>query len=269
MTQLADAADETADIDAGTEPADDIQEQTPEDRARIQGWRPKEEYNGPEDKWVSAEDFLKAGQERLPMLQQHNKRLSEVNRDLTKKLKQMEKVVDTLKGFEQRAYERALSDLKVRHEEAIEAGDVKAGKQVLEEIQSLKNGAEAIKAEPDDKPDLEGARQKLNDWIEASDWYMADKERTAYADMLAERMGAPHEHADGVDGWLAEMEEKVARKFAPKKPSMVNGGGNRAPAKKTGGYADLTPDEKSMAQRMEDMKIMTRDEYAKEILAAR
>ena len=33
-----------------------------EARARRQGWRPKEEYRGPEERWVPAQEFLERGE---------------------------------------------------------------------------------------------------------------------------------------------------------------------------------------------------------------
>lgn len=58
---------------------------TPSDteaRARAMGWRPKDEFRGPEEKWRSAEEFVKRGEDELPILRERLKdttrRLSEI-----------------------------------------------------------------------------------------------------------------------------------------------------------------------------------------------
>ncbi len=54
------------DVDAPDAEADRIV--ALETEARRQGWRPQEEYRGPAGQWRSAEDFLKRGQDILPMV---------------------------------------------------------------------------------------------------------------------------------------------------------------------------------------------------------
>jgi hypothetical protein len=61
-------------------------EQAPPDtevRARTMGWVPKEEYKGNPDNWRDANEFVRRGEEILPIVQERN-------RDLTRRLTELE-----------------------------------------------------------------------------------------------------------------------------------------------------------------------------------
>lgn len=56
--------------------ADETVEQTVEEKARVMGWRPKEEYKG-EAPWIDAQTFVERGETLLPIVNASNKRLRE------------------------------------------------------------------------------------------------------------------------------------------------------------------------------------------------
>ena len=77
-----------------------------EDRAREQGWKPKEEYEGDPSKWVSAETFVAKGE------------LIDRIEALGKKLKDSEKTINLLKEHHARVkeseFKNAVAFLKAR-----------------------------------------------------------------------------------------------------------------------------------------------------------
>src|SRR5438874_1204309 len=84
------------------------------------------------------------------------------------------------------------------------------------------------------KVDPVQARKELNEWIGDNDWYVLDDTKRKYADLQADLMGPAIEWDGGQKAWLDELGKRVDRKFAEKKPSPVNGGGNR-PGSASGG----------------------------------
>src|SRR2546425_12464119 len=88
------------------------------DEARTDGWKPKEQFHGPEDQWVDAETFVKRGREINPILRKNNERLQREIADLRQKLDgtttSLQRVQEYHAKLETRAYERALKDLKAQ-----------------------------------------------------------------------------------------------------------------------------------------------------------
>jgi hypothetical protein len=64
-----------------------------ETAARDMGWRPKDEFKGPEDKWVDAGEYLRRGQEVLPIVRADNRRLRDSLSAHEKELKELKDVV--------------------------------------------------------------------------------------------------------------------------------------------------------------------------------
>lgn len=136
----------------GRPPPDDAALQA---RARRLGWRPREEFNGDPEKWVSHEEFLDRGVSdprvmlhNLETLDRRYERLERdfrtVNDQLGQHRKQQEEATELvrymstqLKTADQRAYERAKKDLEQKLEEAVETGDKAAFKQVQGELSEL------------------------------------------------------------------------------------------------------------------------------------
>ena len=105
-------------------------DETIEVQARAMGWVPKEEFKGDTDKWKSAEDFVKDGYEILPILRERTKKLSTKFDEVTQKLASTESTLQKLtehhKKVDQRAYDRAVAELKEQQRKAVENSDMAA-----------------------------------------------------------------------------------------------------------------------------------------------
>lgn len=241
------------------------EEQTDEDLARSLGWKPEDEFTD-KDKWVDAKTFLKAREENLGVAKASNKRLEQVNRDLARKLKRAEKMIEQVKGFEDRAYQRALSDLKAQQEQAVEDGDTAKFRALDKEIDELRGTAPKKETQPDD---ADHVREATTEWLADNKWYNEDLSKRAYADLQFDKLGG----VDGYDGTIEELLEEVNRRvgqrFKDEKPKINRvGGANgmRVPPKGDPTYASLSSEEKQMAQQMVKAGIFkSTDEYAKEL----
>lgn len=65
-----------------------------ETAARDMGWRPKDEFKGPEDKWVDAAEYLRRGQEVLPIVRADNRRLRDSLTAHEKEIKDLKAALD-------------------------------------------------------------------------------------------------------------------------------------------------------------------------------
>lgn len=246
-----------------TSPETEAQSEAPRDyeaEARKHGWTPREDFKGDPGKWVDAETFVKRADEFMPFLKKQN---SALKRELDDLRKEVKRASAYFTKAEERAYNRALAELEARHEEAVEAGDVVAAKRVMREVQQLQDE----KPIPEAKPEFDEAqaRRELNEWIERNDWYVTDDARRRYADFQAESMGPATEWPDGNKAWLEELERRVERKFAERKPVPVATSGSRPAASKGGKtYADLPAEAKRACDKFVAKGIIpNREAYVK------
>jgi len=251
----ADTSAETVEI-ADSSPA----QRDYEAEARQHGWTDKEAFKGDQSKWVDAETFIRRADEVMPFLKKQNDALKREMADLKQQFK---KASAHFEKSEQRAYERALTDLQARHTEAVETGDTVTANRLNDELADIKADIKAGK--PVAAPDPDQARRELNEWVEQNDWYVLDDAKRRYADLQADLMGPAAQWGGGQKDWLEQLSSRVAKKFADPKPSPVNGGGNRgAPAKGGKTYSDLPPEAKAACDKwMKSGLIKSREDYVK------
>ena len=243
-----------------------------EAEARSHGWTPKDDFKGDPTRWVDAETFVKRADEVMPFLKKQNAALK---REIDDMRRQQKKAADFFSKAEERAYNRAMTDLQAKMDEAVESGDRDAARKVLKDMDDLKSDftSERMEAEPKEKEDgpevVAQAQQAIRDWIDGSDWYFTDEKKTKYADMQSDLIikehGQLHKFPGGIDAALAEIDKRVQRKFAERPPVQTSGAGNRSGTGKTGrSYSDLPADAKRLCDKwVSQGLIKSREDYVK------
>jgi len=220
-----------------------------EGEARKMGWSPPEEFKGDPAKHVDAETFVKRGEEMMPFLKAQNKKL-------LARLDQAERTAKQAAEFfskaEQRAYERAVAEIRAEQEAAVESGDVAAHRAAADKLDKLDKPS-APTATEGIKP--EDAQEALIDWRRDNKWFGSNQLMTDYAEIEADRMlkagmmpGPEH---------LAKIREKVMAKFPEefedkggepeqRRRSAVDGG-NIIPPRRGGKTFNDLPSEAKMA----------------------
>jgi len=120
--------------------------------ARVNGWKPKDEFKGDPEKWAPAPVFVARGLENPAILADRNKvlaskldRLELQHRTATAQLEtKLNDAVSTvatmttmMRSAEQRAFERARRELKAERDKAVESGDTQTYQRVDREIEEL------------------------------------------------------------------------------------------------------------------------------------
>lgn len=154
-----------------------------EAKAREMGWKPKEEWDGDSERWMPAEEFV----ERNERLQKRADSIAQAEiKRLEGRISELQATINDLgqhmKKADQRAYQKALDDLKAQQREAVEQGDTKAYEQAERQMENLKKDVEAA--------DEAGGQQARPDadfraWHAENAWYDDDVEATVYADQIA------------------------------------------------------------------------------------
>lgn len=241
-----------------------------EEKAREMGWKPKEEWVGDDSGWMEADKFI----ERNDRLKERADGIAkEQITKLNGRIGELQKTIDGFRGMydkaEQKAYDRAMADLKAEQREAVASGNVKAFDDAEAKAKALQKEVD-VKAKdvsPDEVP-------AFNDWHRDNDWYGDNVEMSIYADQVA-RIVAPKlggEKANVNPEFYKRIGDEVRKKFPDqfenanrKKAIAVDGDGGGKPRKKTkNGYDDLPADAKQVCDRLVKQKLLTREQYCKD-----
>jgi len=250
-----------------------------ETKARRLGWVPKEEFRGDPDKHRSAEDFLKRGEEILPILQRDNKRLHENFGKVEKQLKETQETLQTYSEFAKKAaereYKKSLRELEAKLDAAIELADVSQARQLRKEIAELDGGEPVPAPKPDpvgevDKPAVD---PEVASWIEQNDWFNRSASLRTYA---VEEFGELEKRYPGKTKTelLAEVKQRTVDRFPdkfginPKREGVASvasptGDGARRKTGKT--YDDLPAEAKKACDKyVRTIPGYTKEKYVKD-----
>lgn len=240
------------DIQEGTQ--EEVVETNPvEEKARSTGWVNQEEWTeqgkNPDD-WVSAEVFVA----RAPMIERIEKQ--------GKLIKRMGQTLEQFKQHytrvEQASYEKALATLKQQRREALEAGELAVAEDIRDRMDEMKQTQPRNNEPP----------QEFLEWMAENPWYEDEPELKDYADFKAAQFAAKGvKQAD----LLPKVEEAVKKRF---KEHFSNPMRQTASAVETGGRASkpsatseykLTPEQRSMMNKLIADKVLTKEEYIRDI----
>lgn len=217
-------------------------------RARLMGWRPREEWKRDPSQWKSAEEFL-AGMDSPAVLADRYKNLETrsinterelqgVRAQLGEALTSLRDVTELTRNSEKRAYERAVRELQRKQDEAAATGDTatyQAAKTELEEVRKGEPKAPPVRTEADrpaggqptgQQPGQEPA--EVSAWKRDNPWYLTDNDMQAFADGVHINL-TRQQPGLTMSQNLAKVREMTARaypeKFGGERPD-TNGGGN-------------------------------------------
>lgn len=273
-TQLAEPVEQQTDPNVNDNA--EAPERDFETEARSHGWSPKDDFKGDPNRWVDAETFMKRADEMMPLLKADRDR---IKRELDDLKKQVRRANDHFSKSEERAYQRALSELQGQLDTAVQNKDGQAAREISTEIGKLSKEAAAPKGQQVSQQDLNEAFadfREENSWYDRANMPNASEEAIEarlYADRMMEKhlsktqdMG-PAEFLTYIGGLVDEKFPELKGKPAsrPKPNNPVSGGGTRAPQGKRGQTFNDLPVE---AQRICDKwvksgLIKSREDYVK------
>ena len=241
---------EEKDLSGQESPAPSVEEQ-----ARDMGWRPKEEFEGDEDKWVAAQEFVdrKPIYDRIHKLEQKNKKNEEIQHNFQEHIRKVEKS----------SYQRALNDLESKKAYAVESADTEKVRQIDQQIDDLRSRP------PSNQESLHPAIDRFVS--ENNDWWSND-EMQDYAVSRHNRIlgSGETDMESSLDKVLTDVKNRFPEHFHNgnrDRPSPVEGGRKTGSSSKRYTVADLTPAQKEIGQswvRSGALKNMS--EYIKELV---
>jgi hypothetical protein len=232
-----------------------------ETEAREQGWRPKEEFSGPEEKWTDAQTFVEKGEKIAGILKSRVDRLESrlsaaesANKEFGAYTKQQ------LDRQKQESAQR-ITELESQLAQAVTDGDGQAFTRLNNEISKERD---SIPVEGQNQPDY----NKLSeDWLRDNQWYNLDPDLQIYADGLAERVVQ-----EGYQGkaYFNELTDRVKARFPEKFENPRKQGANNVDAggeietpdsKQAHTYENLPADAKAACDRFVAQELTTQEDY--------
>lgn len=254
--------------------------------ARRMGWRPKEEYKGDPTKWVEADAFVERVQDEVPRLKRTLSDMDQKFARLEKAFKEQTEVLTDFREFasrgEQRAYERALSDLTTKRQIAVASADVDGFNAVEAEIKKLnadtKPATTAKPAAEVETPKPPPTDPAITAFIDANPWFNADGVLNATAkaldaDLMAQFPGMPL--AERLAKVKAEVQSRFPEKFGNTRrdaPGSVLSPSSPNPGRRSAkSYENLPPEAKKACDKFVKTmppdrtgKRYTREDYVKD-----
>ena len=246
---------------------EDPEREEREARAGRMGWAPKDTWRGDPDRWIEADEFLKRGEERLPILQERLRKQDETIANLQGSMRD---VIKTQGDFERQTRADVEKEFEERKRAAVEEADTEAYDAVAREHQTWgkDNPAPAAPVEPSTHVD-----PAFDTWQGDNAWYGGkstdDARMTNYANSMGAFVKSDRPEVIGTPEFYVEVEKLVKKQFPAmfRNPNRQRAGAVEsargapgARGKKT--YADLPPAAKKMCDRyITRGDIADKDEY--------
>lgn len=236
----------------------EVQLSTVEQEALKYGWKPKEEFEGDEGQWRSAETFM--------ALKPFFERIDSQNKKLKQYERAQHEIIKEVANMRKTEYDRAVRTLQAERKAAFEDGDLDRYHRLEDEIDDLKDqrrNIEAQAAPTQETPD----QTEFLDWKTANTWYDRDEDLRDWADARGVRLAQSGMPVDEVLALVsAEVREKFPERFTnpnrTKASAVAASEGN--PRTSAKGVETLSPEEKRIMHTFVRQGIMTEAEYMKE-----
>lgn len=234
-----------------------------EQKALEMGWRPKEEWEGPEEEFIEAKEYVR----RKPLfdkIEHQSKELKEIRKALRDLQTHHSKIAEV-------SYKKAYEDLKDQYKKALTDGDADKVTELTEQMADMKAEEKVRQATP---PVQQAPHPDFIQWVERNTWYAQDTEMRITADQVG--IAYAQNHPDLPPGEILKYVEQRIRKAYPEKftnpnrakPALVDGGSRSKPAAKTDDF-DLSEEEQRVMRTFVRQGIMTEKQYKDELKKVR
>lgn len=235
-----------------------------QEEAMAQGWRPREDFDGEEDEFIDAPEFVRRG-ELFRKIESQSKEMKDMKRALQALAKQNADIAKI-------EYEKALKDLKAQKKDALAEGDADRVVEVDEQIDLVKDQQKALQQQQLEQVREQALNPEFAAWTAKNQWYETDKRMRSYADSLGVSLAQEGMSPTEV---LKEVEKEVRQRFSekfrnPKReaPAAVEGAVNRAGSKRGDDTeSNMSADEKRIMNTIINSGVMTKEKYLEQYKA--
>lgn len=262
-------------------PVDDIQT-----RAKSMGWSPREEFRGPAEKWVDADEFVRRGEEELPVLRERlrtsTSRISQLDRELARQRGEFEDKLQRIEGATAVAIRRQREELESSYRAAQREAVSNADQARYDQLERDRKAAVADydrqvyevsrPREPEARQLPPQIQSAVDNWRVENPWFERDPVLNQVAQAIHMDLNQRMPGLDIAQN-LQEVRKEIAKRFPEKfaPPSSRSGpapveGGSRVAAGGTSrgrSAADLPADVRKIGERFVKQGLYKKiDDYA-------
>jgi len=245
-----------------SEPSSTPQPSEYEVKAREQGWRPKEEWEGEPEKWRDAKEFVERGE--------LYGKIDTLGRDLKETRKALKMLQEHHSKVKETEFNNAVKELKALQKQHLETGDAESyieATELLTDLKAEQKAREVISANTPKQPD-----PRFTSWVDENKWYQSDSSMRKYADAIGLGYAQQNPGIDPTDV-LEYVTQEVKARFKDKfenpnrnKPSAVEGNGTHANTKPKSEF-QMTEDERKTMNTFLRLGLVDKDTYIAQLKA--
>lgn len=188
-----------------------------EEKALAGGWKPRDEWEGDPDEWVSAHEFNRAG-EMMSRIQSQTGQLKQTQAELNKMREALKNLSEHNKKLAEKERELALSKLKKERDIALEEQDLVTAENIRDKMEDLKSTETEVIEVEDDKTTENTIDPVFETWIQKPEnsWYNDDVVMQGAANALAAEYVKQHPEGTpeaSMELLLEHVTGKIKEKF--------------------------------------------------------
>lgn len=242
-----------------------------ETRARAMGWVGKDEFRGPAEHWRDADEFVKRGEDELPILRERNKDMARKVAEFEERVARQEReFADRVGKIERmstaalvRQREQITAEYEAAKRHAVADGDTQRYDQLSRDqgqaVRQFDEQYHQATAQPQRQqgPDLPPhVAAEVSVWTEQNQWFNSDPILNQYAQTVHMHLNQSKPGLALRDN-LAEVAREVRQRFPEKfnmerrsSPTAVESGGGGLPSggRRARGIADIPAEERRIGQ---------------------
>lgn len=232
---------------------------TVEKRALEMGWRPKEEFEGDEEDFIDATEFVR----RKPLFE----KIDHVGKELRETRKALKALQEHHTKVKEAEYQNALKQLRAEKKTALEEGDADRLIEIDDQIAEAK--AAEVLQKSQQQQEARAPHPNFVAWVGKNQWYQSDAELRSVADQIGTAYAVKNPEISP-DEVLKYVEQRVKKLYPEnfrnpnkERPSAVEGRTGTPASEKKDGINDypLTDDERRVMNTFVRQGIMTKEEY--------
>ena len=165
-----------------------------EERAKIMGWVPKEDFKGDPERWTSAEDYVERADTIMPIMkatmnkyektiESQSGELKANKKDIAELRETMRKLATTNQKVSEHAYNKALETIRKEQEQAITDGDGEKFHRLEKDKDDLMNNKPEPVEVQSPPPDT-ATNPEYQAWVADNPWYEDNPKLRKYADSV-------------------------------------------------------------------------------------
>ena len=239
-----------------------------EQQALARGWQPKEQWQGPEEDWVTAAEYNRRSQ----LFGKISNQRHEIE-ELRNAMRQMHNMLvkNTESGFN-----NAINSLKQERQQALQDGDTDKVMQLDQQLEATQQYKQQSTTELKNGVKFNQTPDFYREWKESNSWYGSNKRMTAYADAVARELLEQNPGMDKAE-LLKQVGEETQNQFNNRQsqgamssksntPKVL---GTQAAQRDSGttrgkGISSLSPSEQAIARTIMQTTGISEREYMKQ-----